>query len=67
MFKILLGIVMFNMLLTSCTGGESNWNSLCYKKNYNTIIDSAKSVKKIIKDDCYKNPKAFEWIWRKKF
>ena len=54
--------------LISCTVGNHTFTSVCYKEKYNTLLlDGARTIKKIVNDECYKNPEMLRWQYKKIF
>ena len=54
--------------LISCTSGNHTLTSVCYKEKYNTLLlDGARTIKQIVKDDCYKSPEVIRWQFKKSF
>ena len=65
---ILVTVLGLTFLLVACTSGNHTLTSVCYKEKYNTLLlDGARTVKQIVKDDCYKNPEVLRWQFKKKF
>ena len=61
-------IILLTALLVACTSGNHTLTSVCYKEKYNTLLlDGARTVKQIVKDDCYKNPEVLRWQFKKNF
>ena len=43
-------------------------NSVCYKEKYHTLLlDGARTVKRIVDDECYKKEEVLRWKWHKQF
>ena len=62
----LILIHCITIILPSCTIGNHTFVSPCYKTKYDTLLlDSTRTVKKIIKDDCYKKPQIIGWHYHK--
>ena len=54
--------------LISCTIGNHTFTSVCYKEKYNTILlDGARTIKKVVGDECYNNPEVLRWQFKKTF
>ena len=54
--------------LISCTSGNHTLTSVCYKEKYNTLLlDGARTVKQVVKNNCYKNPEVLRWQFKKNF
>ena len=54
--------------LISCTSGNHTLTSVCYKEKYNTILlDGARTIKKVVGDECYNNPEVLRWQFKKSF
>ena len=54
--------------LISCTIGNHTFTSVCYKEKYNTLLlDGARTIKQIVKDDCYRRPEVLRWQFKKTF
>ena len=65
---ILLTVLGLTFLLVACTSGNHTLTSVCYKEKYNTLLlDGARTIKQIVKDDCYKNPEVLRWQFKKTF
>ena len=65
---ILLTVFGLTVLLVACTSGNHTLTSVCYKEKYNTLLlDGARTVKRIVKDVCYKNPEVLRWQFKKTF
>ena len=65
---ILLTVFGLTFLLVACTSGNHTLTSVCYKEKYNTLLlDGARTVKQIVKDDCYKRPEILRWQFKKTY
>jgi len=65
---ILVTVLGLTFLLVACTSGNHTLTSVCYKEKYNTLLlDGARTVKRIVKDVCYKNPEVLRWQFKKTF
>mgnify|MGYP001353278982 FL=1 len=65
---ILLTVIGLTFLLVACTSGNHTLTSVCYKEKYNTLLlDGARTVKQIVKDDCYKRPEILRWQFKKTY
>ena len=65
---ILVTVLGLTFLLVACTSGNHTLTSVCYKEKYNTLLlDGARTVKQIVKDDCYKRPEILRWQFKKTF
>ena len=54
--------------LISCTSGNHTFTSVCYKEKYNTLLlDGARTIKQVVKNDCYKRPEVIRWQFKKTF
>ena len=54
--------------LISCTVGNHTFTSVCYKEKYNTLLlDGARTFKKVVNDECYKNPEMLRWQFKRSF
>ena len=54
--------------LISCTVGNHTFTSVCYKEKYHTLLlDGARTVKRIVDDECYKKEEVLRWKWHKQF
>ena len=61
-------IILLTALLVACTSGNHTLTSVCYKEKYNTLLlDGARTIKQVVKDDCYKNPEVLRWQFKKTF
>ena len=61
-------IILLTALLVACTSGNHTLTSVCYKEKYNTLLlDGARTVKQIVKDDCYKRPEILRWQFKKTY
>ena len=57
-----------SLSLISCTSGNHTLTSVCYKEKYNTILlDGARTIVKVIDDECYKNPEVLRWQFKRNF
>ena len=65
---ILLTMLGLTFLSVACTSGNHTLTSVCYKEKYHTLVlDGARTVKQVVKDDCYKNPEVLRWQFKKTF
>ena len=65
---ILVTVLGLTFLLVACTSGNHTLTSVCYKEKYNTLLlDGARTIKQVVKDDCYKNPEVLRWQFKKTF
>ena len=65
---ILLTVLGLTFLLVACTSGNHTLTSVCYKEKYHTLVlDGARTIKQVVKDDCYKNPEVLRWQFKKTF
>tara|TARA_B100001245_G_scaffold221898_1_gene193619 strand:- start:391 stop:603 length:213 start_codon:yes stop_codon:yes gene_type:complete len=65
---ILVTVLGLTFLLVACTSGNHTLTSVCYKEKYNTLLlDGARTVKQIVKDDCYKRPEILRWQFKKTY
>ena len=65
---ILVTVLGLTFLLVACTSGNHTLTSVCYKEKYNTLLlDGARTIKRVVKDDCYKNPEVLRWQFKKTF
>ena len=61
-------IILLTALLVACTSGNHTLTSVCYKEKYNTLLlDGARTIKQIVKDDCYKRPEILRWQFKKTY
>ena len=63
-------IILFGLtfLLVACTSGNHTLTSVCYKEKYNTLLlDGARTIKLVVKNDCYKRPEVIRWQFKKTF
>ena len=61
-------IILLTALLVACTNGNHTLTSVCYKEKYNTLVlDGARTIKQIVKDDCYKRPEILRWQFKKTY
>ena len=61
-------IILLTALLVACTSGNHTLTSVCYKEKYNTLVlDGARTIKQIVKDDCYKRPEILRWQFKKTY
>ena len=65
---ILLTVFGLTFLLVACTSGNHTLTSVCYKEKYNTLLlDGARTIKQVVKNDCYKRPEVIRWQFKKTF
>ena len=65
---ILFVIMAVSLSLISCTSGNHTLTSVCYKEKYNTILlDGARTIVKVVDDECYKNPEVLRWQFKRNF
>jgi len=65
---ILLTVLVLTFLLVACTRGNHTLTSVCYKEKYHTLaLDGTRTIKRIVKDNCYKNPEVLRWQFKKTF
>ena len=65
---ILVTVLGLTFLLVACTSGNHTLTSVCYKEKYNRLLlDGARTVKQIVKDDCYKRPEILRWQFKKTY
>ena len=65
---ILVTVLGLTFLLVACTSGNHTLTSVCYKEKYNTLLlDGARTIKQVVKNDCYKRPEVIRWQFKKTF
>ncbi len=66
--RSLILIFCITIILPNCTTGNHTFVSPCYNAKYNTLlVDGARTVKKVVKDDCFEKPEVVGWHYHKSF